>query len=169
MDMDSEMKDFEGRGIHFRVRDLEKTIESLMGKVSRLEFKMIELQSLQTKKVSKALQVTGSGAWEAYRTAFLARYRVEPVRNAKVNGQLLEIVKRLGAEDAPKVAAFYLGISDPQYLRLNHPVGTLLMNCESIHSMWKMGQTSTGGKGQAAVSSSQTYLQKKYGGDHGAR
>jgi len=39
--------------------------------------------------------------WKAYSAAYLRTYGAEPVRNAKVNGQLANVVDRIGGDDAP--------------------------------------------------------------------
>lgn len=76
--------------------------------------------------------------WNAYREAFRARYGVEPVRNAKVNGQCAQIYKRLGA-DAVEVVKFYLSHNDGYYLRNQHPLGGLLTGAEGLHTQWQRG------------------------------
>jgi hypothetical protein len=76
--------------------------------------------------------------WNAYRESFKARYGVEPVRNAKVNGQCSQIHKRLGA-DAVEVVKFYLSHNDGYYLRNQHPLGGLLTGAEGLHAQWQRG------------------------------
>lgn len=80
--------------------------------------------------------------WEAYREAFVNRYKVEPVRNAKVNGQLSSLVSRLG-KDAPEVIKFYFTHNDGLYLKLQHPVGLVLRDAESLHAQWLRGRPIT--------------------------
>ena len=46
--------------------------------------------------------------WKSYSDEYYRRYGIEPVRNRTVNGQLTQVIKRLGAEDAPHVAAYYV-------------------------------------------------------------
>src|SRR5579875_3570103 len=53
--------------------------------------------------------------WDAYAGAYRARYGVEPIRNATVNGRLALLVKRVGAERAPALAAWYVAHNDPLY------------------------------------------------------
>lgn len=75
--------------------------------------------------------------WEAYSTAYLKRYGTRPVRNATVNAQLLAVVRRIGAEEAPAVAAFYVSsMNEPEYLKKNHATGPLLAGCEGIRTAW---------------------------------
>lgn len=80
--------------------------------------------------------------WEAYSAAYTARYRVAPVRNATVNGQLSQLVARLGAEEAPKVAAFYVSVEGNNgfYARAKHPVPLLLRDAEALRTSWATGE-----------------------------
>lgn len=74
-------------------------------------------------------------AWNAYAAAYERRYGTPPVRNARVNGQFAQLVTRIPQEDAPHVAAFYVGIGF--YAKANHSVNLLLRDCEGIHTRWK--------------------------------
>ncbi|MFV3014647.1 hypothetical protein ACM9HO_02815, partial [Pseudomonas sp. KHB2.9] len=62
-------------------------------------------------------QIANTNTWDAYTIAYLERYGVEPVRNAKVNAQVAQLVQRLGAEEAPQVAMFYVTINDSFFIR----------------------------------------------------
>lgn len=79
--------------------------------------------------------VTGA-VWEAYSAAYVMRYGTEPVRNAKVNAQLSQLVQRLGADEAPQVAVFYLTHNRASYVRSNHAVGFLLADAEGLRTEW---------------------------------
>lgn len=85
-------------------------------------------------------------AWQAYASAFIARYGCDPVRNATVNGQMAQFVKRLGADEAPMVAGFYLGHNGAAYVRLGHSVGAMLKDAEKLRTEWVTRRqiTSTG-------------------------
>lgn len=86
---------------------------------------------------------SGIETWEAYATAFKARYSVNPVRNAKVNGQIAALVKRLGAEEAPRVAEFYLTHNAQAYVQRGHSVGMLLIDAEKLRTEWARGRKIT--------------------------
>ena len=81
--------------------------------------------------------------WDAYSAAYFARYKVEPIRNATVNGQLSQFVSRVGIEAAPQVAAFYVQHNDRFYVQKQHPVGLMLQNAEGLHTQWASGKTMT--------------------------
>lgn len=77
--------------------------------------------------------------WEAYQEAFMVRYGVSPPRNAKVNSQIAQLVKRLGP-NAPDVASFYLTHRGSNYIASQHSVGLLLANAEGLHTQWRIGR-----------------------------
>ena len=78
----------------------------------------------------------GSTTWAAYAIAYHERYGIEPVRNAKVNGQLAQLVKRIGGFDAPHVAAFYVKSNAAFYVKCGHSVDCLLRECEKLRTEW---------------------------------
>ncbi|HCE9490691.1 TPA: helix-turn-helix domain-containing protein, partial [Pseudomonas aeruginosa] len=74
--------------------------------------------------------------WSAYAAAYHHRYGTHPVRNSKVNGQVRDLLKRLGAEEAPAVAAYFVGINDAYLIRNCHDLGSLLAKAESYRTQW---------------------------------
>lgn len=88
--------------------------------------------------------------WQAYAQAYLHRYRVEPVRNAKVNGQLSQLLQRLGAEEAPAVAAWFVGHNLRWYVQKMHAVDCLLSDCEKLRTEWATGKRVTAAAAQQA-------------------
>jgi len=84
-------------------------------------------------------QPKGEATYRAYAEGYVKRYRVEPVRNAKTNALLCQLIDRLGAEEAPLVAAFYLSVETPLYVNARHPPNLLLRDCESLRTQWKTG------------------------------
>lgn len=77
--------------------------------------------------------------WAAYAAAYQQRYGTAPVRNAKVNGQVRDLLKRLGAEEAPAVAAYFVGINDAYLIRNCHDLGSLLAKAEAYRTQWATG------------------------------
>ena len=75
-------------------------------------------------------------AWAAYVDAYVDRYGTEPVRNAKVNGQMAQFVKRLPADEAPEVARWYVASNTALYVRSKHAVDLLLRDCEGLRTEW---------------------------------
>jgi hypothetical protein len=98
-----------------------------------------ELRSVDASRSAKPKtenQQANADTWKAYADAYFLRYGTEPIRNATVNGQIAQLVKRLGAEVAPGVSAYYVTMNRQFYVQKLHPVGTLLSDCESIHTQW---------------------------------
>lgn len=92
---------------------------------------------------AKAKEPAPTGAvWQAYSDAYRARYEVEPIRNATVNGQLAQVVGRLGVE-AAFVAEFYLSHKNRYYVEKMHPVGLLLSDAEKLRTEWATGRQTT--------------------------
>ncbi|MCK9802114.1 hypothetical protein M1B34_31755 [Pseudomonas sp. MAFF 302030] len=85
-------------------------------------------------------QIANTNTWDAYTIAYLERYGVEPVRNAKVSSQVAQLVKRLGAEEAPQVAMFYVAINDSFFIRASHEFGLLVARAEGIRTQWLTGR-----------------------------
>lgn len=81
--------------------------------------------------------------WKAYKAAYYNRYKADPVRNATVNGQLANFVKRIGREEAPKVATFYLTHNSRFYVQQMHPVGLLCKDAEKLRTEWATSSTMT--------------------------
>lgn len=92
-------------------------------------------------KAKKEPAPTGE-VWGAYCRAYRLRYLVEPVRNAMVNGQLAQVVDRIGT-DAPAVAEFYLSHKNRFYVEKMHPVGLLLSDAEKLRTEWFTGKQVT--------------------------
>jgi hypothetical protein len=83
-----------------------------------------------------------SKIWSSYFDAYLLRYKVEPKRNATVNGQVAQLGKRLGTE-AIEVVAFYLSSNNGYYVQRCHPIGACLSDAESLRTQWMRGKPIT--------------------------
>lgn len=81
--------------------------------------------------------------WAAYRTAYRQRHGVDPVRNAKVNANVRELVKRLGREEAPHVASWFLGVNEQYAVKRMHDLGVLLAGAEAYRTQWATGRQVT--------------------------
>ncbi|WP_447902434.1 hypothetical protein [Pseudomonas serbica] len=86
------------------------------------------------------VQIANANTWDAYTIAYLDRYGVEPVRNAKVNAQIAQLVQRLGADEAPQVAMFYVTVNDSFFIRASHELGLLVARAEGIRTQWLTGR-----------------------------
>jgi hypothetical protein len=84
-----------------------------------------------------------SEIWASYSIAYLTRYKTEPTRNAKVNGQLAHFVKRVPIAEAPEIASFYLSHNGFRYVQAGHSVSLLLMDAEKLRTEWLTGRKIT--------------------------
>lgn len=84
--------------------------------------------------------------WDSYSDAYVARYGTEPVRNAKVNRNIVDFVGRLGGEEAPHVAAFYVRHNGAYYVRDMHSVGAMLKDAEKLRTEWATNAQMTAAK-----------------------
>lgn len=81
-------------------------------------------------------QTPTAAVWDAYSEAYWLKYGVEATRNATVNAQLANFVARVGAEDAPEVARFYLTHHSAYYIAKQHSVGPMLSDAEALRTQW---------------------------------
>lgn len=108
--------------------------------------------SLKNKSSDGPEGATGSDVWNAYRDAFVSRYKTEPVRNKTVNSQIKNLVGRLGTE-AVDVVKFYLSHNDAFYVRKHHPIGLCLTDAEGLRAQWATGRKVTGNTARQAEKS----------------
>jgi len=81
--------------------------------------------------------------WRAYSVAYERRYGTLPKSNATVMGQVAAFVKRIGREEAPAVAAFYVEHSGRWYAEKGHAVGAMLTDAEKLRTEWATGRRIT--------------------------
>ncbi|WP_447775234.1 helix-turn-helix domain-containing protein [Pseudomonas chlororaphis] len=75
-------------------------------------------------------------AWANYAMAYRKRYNAWPVWNAKVAGQVGQLIDRLGTDVAHHVAAYFLTIDDSRLINGCHGIGDLLAKAEAYHTQW---------------------------------
>lgn len=112
---------------HIQIEEKNKKILSASTSVERHQAKTVEV-------------------WRDFRAAYHDRYHVDPVRNMQVNAMLSKLVDRLGKDDAPHVAAFYLRHNNPYYVQKRHPVNLLLQDAEGLRTQWATGVKATTGE-----------------------
>lgn len=105
--------------------------------------KAAPLPQTPPKLVKPKSTAKGADTWNAYTEAYFQRYGIDPVRNAKVSGQVSQVVDRLGAEDAPHVAAFFVHHNNGYYVANGHAIGALLRDAEKIRTEWATGRKVT--------------------------
>ena len=95
-------------------------------------------EKVDSKEIVKTKQT-----WQFYENAFKGRYGVLPERNPKTNSQMKQFVERVGIDNAPHIAAFYLTHNDSFYIKQCHVVGMLLKDAEKLATEWKTGNKMT--------------------------
>lgn len=108
------------------------------------------MQARWAKPTKERPVVNGSSTWDAYQSAYQTRYQVPPVRNQQVNSQLKQLVSRVGADEAPQLAAFYLTHNKPLYVSARHPTNLLLRDCEGLRTEWATGIKATSSEARQA-------------------
>jgi len=95
-----------------------------------------------------ALQTACRETWAAYSSAYATRYGTPPVRAARQNAQVKQIVQALGADEAPQVAAWFVRHPESWYASKCHDVGLLLADITKLRTEWATGKVSTNQKPQ---------------------
>ena len=91
-----------------------------------------------------ALQAACRTTWAAYSGAYAIRYGVAPLRNAKVNAAIKGFVQRIGYDESPAVAAYYVAnVNDAFVVRNMHDTGLLLKQAEGYRTQWATGRSVT--------------------------
>ncbi len=80
--------------------------------------------------------------WESYREAYYFRWKVDPLRNARTNGIIAQIVKRLNSE-ATEVVKYFVNHNDSFYIKNLHDISLCLKNAESLRTQWLSGKMIT--------------------------
>jgi hypothetical protein len=84
----------------------------------------------------------GSIAWETgYAPAYERRYGAPPIRNAKTNALMAQLVKRIGADESPAVGAFYVGHNGALYVNSGHCLDLLVRDAEKLPTEMVTGRT----------------------------
>ncbi|KAF0844347.1 hypothetical protein FNL37_1791 [Methylovorus glucosotrophus] len=102
-----------------------------------------EKSAAAPQKSETELQAACKQTWAAYQAAYFKRYGTEAVRNAKVNSVIKQFVQRLGFEEAPHVAAFFLTNNNSYYVSRAHVVDCLLSDAEKLRMEWATGNPIT--------------------------
>lgn len=94
------------------------------------------------------LQEACRETWAAYRVAYRERHGVDPVRNAKVNTNVKDLVKRLGRDEAPLVAGWFVSVNEQYAVKRMHDLSVLLAGAEAYRTQWATGRQVTAASAQ---------------------
>lgn len=89
------------------------------------------------------LQANCRKTWDAYAAAYFDRYGTAPVRNAKVSSQVKQFVQRIGGEESPMVAGWFVSHPGGYYVGKLHDFGALLADAEKLRTEWATGRVMT--------------------------
>ena len=81
--------------------------------------------------------------WKAYAAAYRDRYGVLPAANAKTRGQAASLVRMVGADLAPGLAAYYLTHNGGFFVQCRHDFGLLLKWYQQILTDMQRGEQMT--------------------------
>lgn len=117
-----------------------------------------------------------AAVWEAYALAYFSRYGTEPVRNARVNGQLANFITRVPRAEAPLIARHFVESNNRWYVSKGHSVQCMLGDAEKVAMEWRTQRHVTDREAQVADKESEqdamyervrAKLQRQYGGQNG--
>lgn len=109
----------------------------------------------QVEQEETAFQAKCKACWIAYGTAYTERYATAPIRNAKVNAQVKQLVQRLGEEAAAVADFFVRSINEAYVVRNCHELGALVAKAEAYRTQWATGRAMTAGQARQ-IDSTQT-------------
>lgn len=95
--------------------------------------------AVKTNKVPAKTQ----SIWDAYANEYRKRYGVEPLDGAKVRSQMANLLKKVPATDAPKLAQFFVRHSDQFYVRNKHPFDFCLRDAQRLYVEMQTGEIAT--------------------------
>lgn len=102
-----------------------------------------------------------SETFASYAAAYETRYGTTPIRNAKVNSQLKQFIERVGAEEAPRVAEYFVNHTSQFYQSRGHTIGLLLADSEKLRTEWKTSREIAGQNSAEARSAGNMELLRK--------
>jgi hypothetical protein len=129
--------------------------------------KAIEPEVLIDEPRAKAQKPAGSLIFEAYREAYLRRYNVEPLRNAKTNGICSQIAKQLPLDEAIALMHFFLQQNVAFYIQRGHAIQLALGDLQALRTnmlnnqAMSSRQAQLADKQQAQKNALQNYLENR--------
>ena len=84
--------------------------------------------------------------WEAYARAYRHRYGMLPTPNAQTRGMVAKLVKLVGADTAPMLAAFFVQHNDGYFVRTRHALNGLINSYQQVLTDMARGEQMTATK-----------------------
>ena len=91
-------------------------------------------------------------AWDAYANAYRRRYGILPETNAKVRGQVAQLVRLVGADKAVSLAAYFPTHNGRWFVQCRHEFGQLLKSYQQVATDQALGQQMTETRARQAES-----------------
>jgi hypothetical protein len=125
-------------------KELKVEVELELDKTTTLSAdKSATKKTAKPKQEETALQAVCKDTWAKYSHAYFTRYGTNPVRNEKVNSNVKGFVQRIGFEEAPLIASWYVNNNNRFYVGDMHGFGLLLKDAEKLRTEWATGRTMT--------------------------
>jgi hypothetical protein len=115
--------------------------------------------------------------WDAYSYSYIHVYGEEatPVRNARANAQIKQLIGYVGPEEAELLCRVYPTMKDSYYHHQRHPLGLLISQYQKIRTDMKLGRSVS--RKEAAkkeelssnIDEASAYLREKHGGENEPR
>lgn len=107
-------------------------------------------------KADTDLQTSCKATWASYSESYEQRYQAKPVRNTKVNALVKQFVQRIGFEESPLIAEWFVSHPGGYYVGRMHDFGCLLHDAEKLRTEWATGRLMTQGKARQSDRSGTT-------------
>ena len=127
-----------------QVTDQQQTIEQTNNRVA-LEGELLAPTeaAAPTESESDIFKTACRKTWAAYASAYHDRYSIEPVRNQKINTQIVQFCKRIPQDEAPHIAEHFVSSNSAFYVSRGHQFGNLLADAEKLRTEWATGRRMT--------------------------
>lgn len=116
------------------------------------EFQLAEIQTAKPAKPKTKSEPNPDNVatWQAYARAYRDRYGVLPASNAKTRGQTAQLVRFVGREIAPHLAAYFVSHNNRWFVQSRHEIGCLLRAYQQVLTDMQRGEQMTQDKAQQA-------------------
>ena len=116
------------------------------------EFQLAEIQTAKPAKPKTKSEPNPDNVatWQAYARAYRDRYGVLPASNAKTRGQTAQLVRLVGREIAPHLAAYFVSHNNRWFVQSRHEIGCLLRAYQQVLTDMQRGEQMTQAKAQQA-------------------
>ena len=116
------------------------------------EFQLAEIQTAKPAKPKPKSEPNPDNVatWQAYARAYRERYGVLPASNAKTRGQTAQLVRFVGREIAPHLAAYFVSHNNRWFVQSRHEIGCLLRAYQQVLTDMQRGEQMTQAKAQQA-------------------